>query len=252
VSEFVLFYMWDPVRHSLIEGHKFYVDQARSRLLSQFDNIDNEAKKAGADFLDRAGQNFDPDRHDPDSFYEAAHDESISFFQLLEGMRDNTRLSVVAGMYHEWDKQLRDWIVREINHWHGGDEVRAKIWSQDFGGLADFFAALDWDIRDKPYYAAIDACRLVINVYKHGEGSSFSDLKRRYPEYIRNIFKDFEDMPSSMNFLDYTCLKVSEEQIDRFSEGIVAFWNDVPERIFNVHNGELPTWFKKAWLKDNK
>lgn len=252
MSGYVLFQMWGPFRQMLIEGHQFYMDQARRRLLAQFDDIESEAEKFSANWLERNSHRFDPDRHDPSEFQEAAHEDGIAHYQLLEDMRDSTRLSVVAGMFHEWDKQLRDWMAREIQHWHSGEDVRAKIWSQDFGSLANLFACLGWDIRSRPYYVALDACRLVVNVYKHGEGNSFQDLKRRYPEYIDNPLKNFSAGLLDMDFTDYTNLKVSEEQIQGFSAAIVAFWNDVPINIFDDQVGELPDWFEKAWLKDCK
>jgi hypothetical protein len=255
VNGYVLFQMWEPARQSLIERHQFSVGQARTRLLAQFSDMERDADKAAADWLERASQNFNPDRDDEASIYEAAHDEKIAYFLLLEDMRDNTRLSVVAGMFHEWDKQLREWMVREILHWHRGDEVRGKIWSQDFGGLVDLFTYLGWDIRQRPYYSTLDACRLVVNVYKHGEGISFQDLKRHYPEYVENPLQEFGGALQGMDFTDHTNLKVTEEHIQEFSNAIVAFWNDVPN---NIHDDavcnpvcELPKWFEKAWLKDH-
>jgi hypothetical protein len=44
-------------------------------------------------------------------------------------MRDQTRLSIIAGMFHEWDKKLRSWLVKEIRHWHDGEEALKKTWS---------------------------------------------------------------------------------------------------------------------------
>lgn len=244
MSELVLFHMWMPHRKSIIEKHRFYVDQARSRLLSQFGNIESEAEKAGSDWLERASHNFNSERDSPEDFYGAAEDESISFYQLLEEMRDNTRLSVVAGLYHEMDKQLRDWMERELNKLHGGDEVRKRIWLQPFGQLIDFFSLLDWKIRSKPYYAKLNACRLVVNAYKHGEGSSFQELKLQYPEYIQS------EGHSNLDFNDYVDLNVNELQIDEFSASIVEFWHDVPERMFCNSLQELPEWFQKALQKD--
>jgi hypothetical protein len=243
--------MWGPFRQILIEGHLFYVDQARKRLLSQFDDIESEGQDAAADWLDRNGPRFNPDRDDPEAFYEAAQEEGIAHYQLLSNMRDNTRLSVVAGMFHEWDKQLRDWMVREIQHWHRGPDVCARTWSQNFGGLADLFACLGWDIRSKSYYPIIDACRLVVNVYKHGEGDSFQELKRRFPEYVDNPLKSFDDR-MDMDFTDHRNIKVTENQIQSFSDAIAEFWGDVPENIFDDMVGELPIWFEKAWMKDVK
>ena len=41
----VLFQMGEPIRARLIRGHKFYVEQAQKRLLSQFQNIEEESDK---------------------------------------------------------------------------------------------------------------------------------------------------------------------------------------------------------------
>jgi hypothetical protein len=252
MTGYVLFHMWPPAKKMLIERHKFFLEQARKRLLSQFSNLKEDADQAAEEWLERAGRHFDPDRDDPGSFEEAAYHEGIAFYQQLEDMRDSVRLSVVAGMFHEWDKQLRDWMVREILHWHRGDEVRAKVWAQDFGGLVDLFASFGWDIKSKPYWAMLDACRLVVNVYKHGDGGSFRDLKQRYPQYLQNPLKDFGAVMQGVDFIDYTDLNVSEDHINEFSDAIVAFWTDVPERIHEGQVGEMPKWFEKAWLKDGK
>lgn len=116
MSRYVLFQMWEPFRQALIERHKFYVYQARTRLLSQFDDIEGEADKAAKDWLELASQRFDPDRDDEGAIYEAANDEGIACYQLLKDMHGDIRLSVVAGMFHQWDKQLRDWTMREVLH----------------------------------------------------------------------------------------------------------------------------------------
>lgn len=164
-------------------------------------------------------------------------------------MRDTTRLSVVAGMFHNWDKQLRDWLVREILHWHRGTEVRAQVWSQDFIGLVDLFGSLGWACRAKPYFSKLDACRLLVNVYKHGEGKSFKDLKARFPEYLED-----PEAPHvlGLTYTDHTDLRVTDAQIQEFSDAIVAFWKDVPERTFSSGTGDMPQWFEKAFMKDSK
>lgn len=115
MNDIVLFQMWEPHRQMLIATHLFYVEQARKRLLSQFVDIEKEADKAAETHLEKMSQNFDPDRHDPAEFDEAAHEEAVAFYQLLTDMRKRTMLSIVAGIYHEWDKQLREWLVPPVS-----------------------------------------------------------------------------------------------------------------------------------------
>lgn len=250
MSDYVLFQMWEPFRRSLIQGHLFYVEQARKRLLSQFEDIEADADRAAAEWLERSKQHFDPDRHDPGDFYEAANDVGIEFYGLLSGMQEQTRLSVVAGMFHEWDKQLRDWLAREIQRFHCGENATHKVWSADFRQIADLLKSLGWNILSADYFRALDACRLVVNVYKHGEGRSLSDLKQNYPEYLDDPFSGAGGAFSNMEYCDHTHLKVSDEQVQAFSDAIVAFWNEVPENVFASQINDVPEWFEKAIVKD--
>lgn len=251
MSDYVLFKMWGPFRQSLINGHLFYVEQAHKRLLSQFDDIESEAERAIEEWLERSNHNSDPDRYDPEDIYEAANEIGIEFYGLLSDMRDQTRLSVVAGMFHEWDKQLRDWLVREIRHWHHGDNAVSRIWSADFGQIADFMECLGWGIRSSHYFRALDGCRLVVNVYKHGDGKSLIDLKRDYPEYLDDPFQGTAGAISAIEYCNYTHLKVSDEQFQAFSDAIVAFWRGVPENVWSSQTSAVPGWLEKAFLNDH-
>ena len=252
VSDFVLFQMWGPFRQSLIDGHLFYVEQARKRLLSQFDDLEKESDKAAEEWLAQHSHHFDPDHHDQGDFYESANDAGIEFYQLLSDMRDRTRLSVVAGMFHHWDKQLRDWLVREIQHWHRGDRVASKIWSMDFAKTVDLLESMNWKLRGAKYIDKLGACRLVVNVYKHGEGGSFDDLKRLYPEYLNDPFNALAQSFLGPDDLDHTNLSVNDAQIEEFSIAIVQFWLNVPENIFTSEMTTVPEWFANAVLKDRE
>ncbi|AUL42486.1 hypothetical protein FYA99_14645 [Bordetella parapertussis] len=250
MRDHVLLQMWGPFRESLIKGHLFYTEQAQKRLLSQFEDMEAEADRAAEEWLEKSGPRFDPDRHDPGDFYEAANDAGIEFYGLLSDMRDQTRLSVVAGMFHEWDKQLRDWLVREIQHWHHGDNVNMQVWSVNFVQMVDLLERFGWDLRSKNYFPALDACRLVVNVYKHGDGKSLDDLKKAYPEYLEDPLAGLREDLSSLQFRDHTNLKVSDDQIQEFSIAIMNFWRDVPENVFSTQVTDVPQWFENAMKKD--
>ncbi len=252
MNDYVLFQMWEPARQSLIAGHLFYVEQARKRLLSQFEDIEAEAHKASQDWLEEHKVRFDPNHDDEGSFVEAAHQAGIQFYTLLSEMRDQTVLSVVAGMFHEWDKQFRDWLVREIQHWNTGDSVAIKVWSADFGQIAELVESFGWKISNTDYFRQLDACRLVVNVYKHGEGKSLNELKQKFPEYLPDPFSSAPNWTINVEDLDHTHLKVSKDRLDAFSDAIVAFWRAVPKNISQSKVQTVPDWFGKAILKDIK
>jgi hypothetical protein len=244
------FQMWEPFRQNLMAEHRFYVEQARKRLLSQFENIGAEADKAAEEHLEKMSMHFNPDVHDPSDFYESANDKGIEFYQLLSDMNETTRLSVIAGMFHQWDKKLRDWITREMHHWHHGENATQEIWKVDFPKIMDFLVAFGFNVKALPCYERLDAMRLVVNIFKHGNGRSLDELKESFPEFIADPLDGEGDHRLFPHYLDHTDMKVLDAQLDQFSEAILDFWKAVPKEIFLSEEIDVPKWFEKAFLKD--
>ena len=241
--------MWGPTRDLIIANHEFYVSEAKRRLLDQFDD---EAMKADADrhaeeWLAERGRNFDPDRHDPADFYEQAYDESISFYLSLAGLRDSTRLSIIAGMFHEWEKQLRDWLGREFGHHGFGRHAHEAVWTIGFRDLIELFEHCGWPVRDSHFFNDLFVCGLVTNVYKHGNGPSFQSLKEAAPELAGRS----GDLPAFfVSALDHSTMKVSDADLDRFANAITAFWRRLPENIYFSQIPEPPKWLERALRKE--
>lgn len=244
-----LFYMWEAHRAQLIASHNFYIRQAEKRLLSQFNNIEEEADEYANEWLDQAGQNFDSDRHDLADFYEQANDEGINFYLMLEEMRNRTRISVIAGIFHEWDKQLRSWLVNEVHHWHRGELAKKAIWKANFVAIVELLEGLGFEIMSLDCYRSLDRCRLVVNAYKHGDGGAFESIKLHHPEFIKRL--EMDDI-ENLRYVDHSDLFVKECHISEFSDAVIAFWKCVPHAIIYDESLIMPTWFTRALEKDRK
>lgn len=245
--EWSAYQLMDSERELRIAEHRFYVEQAKSRLLSQFDHIEAEADQAEAEHWERSGQSFDPDWHDPCDLAEAARDHGVEFYQLLSEMHDRTRLSVVAGMYHHWDKTFRRFLVREFR-WPRlviGNETRRTLWKLDSAKLEKLLAAIGLDLSALACYHRIDAMRLVVNVFKHGEGKSLDELRQRYPEFLRVSSHGWV-------FSDDTDMELSDSHVDEFATAIELFWRELPPTVTFDEEADLevPDEFGKAWNKD--
>lgn len=239
--------LMDSERELRISEHRFYVEQAKERLLSQFANIESEAEQAEAEHWERSGQSFNPEWHDPGDLAEAARDHGVEFYQMLSDMHDRTRLSVVAGMYHHWDKTLRRFLVREFK-WPGlviGDHTRRALWKLDSAKLQQLLVAIGLDLSGMACYPRIEAMRLVVNVFKHGEGKSLDDLRDRFPEFLR-------DSAHRWSVYDDTDMVVTDSHVDEFSTAIESFWRELPPNVKFDEDVELdvPPEFEKAWRKD--
>ncbi|MBJ7535797.1 hypothetical protein JDN40_16950 [Rhodomicrobium vannielii ATCC 17100] len=246
MSDYVLFQMTEQVRKDLIDRHLFYVDEARKRLFSQFDDIEAEADGIPDKWLEQHEHLFDPERHDPSDFYEAAIHARDNFYDLLSDMRERTQLSVIAGMFHEWDKQLRDWLVSEIRRFNQNDTISSEVWNVDFDKIAQRLESLGWKIRDKEYFHKLDACRLIVNVYKHGNGKALKTLQKRYPDYYRNPFQHSRSRVWRSTVPNHKDVRINDAQFRAFSDAIVSFWEAVPESTFESQVGSLPIWLEKV------
>ncbi|MGY2263926.1 hypothetical protein [Pseudomonas sp. SDO5561_S422] len=242
----VVFYMWQSFRQSLIHKHYFFLEQARKRLLSQFEDMETDSKRAAVEWLAKHSSGFNSDRDDAESYYESAYDAGIEHYELLNGMLDQTRLSVLAGLFHDWEKQLRDWMAKEVRHTYGSENAANKIWKANFSQIIDLMESYGWPIRNTQYFERIDECRCVVNVYKHGDGGSFVELKKKYPYYLVIPFAVIDPIFFDVDLLDYTNVKVSDSQLQEFSDAIVKFWEDVPERLYGRDGMEVPDWFGNA------
>lgn len=245
--------MRDWERQPIIAKHEFYVEQACARLLSQFENKNADADRAGHKWLEQNEHHFDPDRHDPGDFYERAYDITIYFYQSLSDMHEQTRLSVVAGMFHQWDKQLREWITREISHWGRLKNFTDEVWAAPFDDLMDLLAAFGWNVRTLKCSDRLDACRWVVNAYKHGEGKALDRLRREYPRFLLQSFPQEIDYVPDPVHRSHENITVTEDDIIDFSAAIVEFWQAVPEVLVVAAEEEdltLPPRFERAFNKD--
>ncbi len=245
------FQMWEPTRQNLMAEHRFYVDQARKRLLSQFENIGTEADKAADEHLEKMSIHFNPDVHDSSAYEEAAYDKGIEHYQLLSDMHETTRLSVIAGMFYQWDKNLRDWFVREMHHWHHGENATKFIRKADVPMIMDILAAFRFNVKELPSYGRLDAMRLVVNVFKHGNGPSLNELQKEFPEFVPRALGNDRQYEFSRYQLTHTNMKVSDAHLAQFSEAVLDFWKAVPKAIFLPDNLNSPKKFEEALLKDS-
>ena len=248
-DKYSYFQMWEPFRQSLVEQHRFYIEQGKKKLLSQFENMEQEAMEAAERWLDDHSHRFDPDRHDPGEFEENAYHAGIEYYQLLIELREQTLLSLVAGMFHAWDKQLRSWLLTEIRRWRVGQNVVNKIWSANFEEIEQLLYSLGLAKKDTNYLQRLSACRYVVNVYKHGDGNSLDNLKEKHPEYLRSVLSGHDSADAA--WLNHTHLSVSDDQLDEFSSAIVEFWHSIPESI-DGNSAETPPWFDNALARDKK
>lgn len=233
-----------------VKEQRFYLVESKARLLPPFASIEAEADAKEKECREIPPEYFDPEDGDMSMVYEAAFHRGLEHYELLQEMRQRTILGIAAGMYHHFDKSLRVRVARELRQsgWVVGEKTRDQIWRSDWSNLESLLVALGWDVPSATGYQDLEALRLVVNAFKHGEGQSFEDLKKCFPRFIPTLTSG-----SPWAYVDYTHLCVTEDHLDAFSQAIESFWKDIPLTL-SVREGvvllELPAFYAKAMQKD--
>lgn len=227
--------------------HEFYVSEAIRRLIEQFNDIDCEAQAVEDKYLELFSQSFDPEHDNEGAVYDRAFHEGIAYQQALIEMKNTVILAMTASMFHKFDKTLREKTIKEFRHWQDGEVIEPMIWNLKFHQLIELLEWVSININGTNFSQKINACRLVVNVYKHGNGDAHKELLSKYPEYYYSRSHAKSDFAPR-----HDDLVVSQEQFIEFAGAITTFWKNIPQYCFYSQLGTKPAWFDSEYKQVKK
>lgn len=218
-------------RSHFIKQHIFLFDQFNSRVLIQFkdSDISAAADKYAEEIYQKLGQHAPPDA-DPSEYAEHAYEERIEFGLGLMEMREHLVLSGLSYLYHQWDKNLREFLERELSWYFEKDAVEKEVWKTSSKPVFDILKEFGFDVEALQSYETLDTLRLVVNVFKHGKGNSLDQLKKRQPSYFKGCDTD-DDNRALLNHKDHNDLEISKDQFTELAGAIRDFWACFPDRL---------------------
>jgi hypothetical protein len=148
--------------------------------------VEGEAEQHADDKYNRLLSLSGDDHTDPESLAEAAHERGLRFYESLSDLKQQVILGALAGLYHQWEKELREFIERELMHDLTPDAAAKYAWVGHIGAVFDLSTEFGWPVRNDPFFPMIDACRLVVNVYKHRQRPISSGAEAEISRYIRD------------------------------------------------------------------
>lgn len=238
-----ILYLPSVDKRYLLEPYRFYLQEARKRIFPPFADIDTAMKEYADEWYQKAGSWFDPDNDDETAFAEQAYEKGINYGLMLEEMANNVRLAVLAGLHHRWEKDLREWMIKELSHTARHPDLPQVIQKATFPMLSELLTALGVPVTTLPCWATLERFGLVVNVFKHGDGPAMNKLKMSAPEYFGPWH-----LPDARNwkYVSHHDLHVTEAQFDELAATVTDFWNGIPERVTEEDAvGALPAWYAK-------
>lgn len=236
-----VFYLPESDKRYILERYRFYLQEARKRIFPPFADIDSVMQDYSDEWHQRAGERFNPDTDDEGDFAYQAWENSITYGLLLDEMANNVRLAVLAGLHHRWEKDLREWMIKELRHTVFSPELAKTIRTVSISRLLRLLEVLGVSLITQPWWPQLQAYNRVVNVFKHGTGPSLTDLKRGSPEY----FGGWNHLGKrGMDYVSHDDLHITEAQFDDLAATVTAFWNAFPERVTeDMTKAPIPGWF---------
>ncbi len=120
----------------------------------------------------------------------------------------------------------------ELSRAYERDQVTKYVWQSNIEKLFDILEKFGWSVRQAEWFPFVNACRLIVNVYKHGKGWSLDELAGNYPEFLKEGHYDIIPLGRELTTPDHEDLAVTDEEFEKIGAAMRQFWVDFPERLF--------------------
>lgn len=216
--------------------HRAFVQGVNDKLFPAFENIEAEADKFTEQEYERLGSMPSwGEGPGMDEIAETAEDRGIERYQDLVFVQVQLHALAVAGLYHLWERSLKDFLIRTLG-WEGlTDDGRREVQNFRFAKLIDTLTEVGFAVREQSFFDQIEIASLVANACKHGEGPSFERLVEKAPELLRGPHKI--ELPFGIPQPDD--LWIDAETFSKLDSAFTNFWKTMPEYL-SIPSG----WFK--------
>lgn len=225
-NEIFLYYcQW--TKQAALEATKAYSEGFSLRVIPTFDNIELEAEKATQEHWDNSMQStaYEGDYYDHGDFAEAAEDAGIQMYENLSFVRQQLIGLSIAGLYHLWERTLKQFIAKEFRHYYHDEQIFKDLAKENFEGVVKLLQQFGYDLTKELYYNKLNELRLITNTIKHGEGRACDDLIKIAPNLFDDFLKTFEISPAAEDLI------LSPEDFRIYTDAITKFWMMLPQRM---------------------
>jgi hypothetical protein len=134
-------------RRYTLELINAYATEVTKRVLPVFDHIEQEADDAA----DECWQETDNEG--------TAQEHGFSLYSDLKFVRGQVTGLAIAGIYHMWERLLKEVLVKEYRHY--AKTIKEEVFKADFSKLETFLKEAGWSIKTEEFYPDLDCLRLI-------------------------------------------------------------------------------------------
>ena len=210
--------------------HRALVHGVREKLLPAFECIEAEARAFAEQEHERLARRPSwGDGTDMVEVAEEAIERGHERYQDLLFVQGQLQALSVAGLYHLWERTLKEFLVRELRWMETPGKIIRKIRLAGFVELMSILARLDFAVRDQSFFNGLKTVSLIANTCKHGKGPAFKRLAKEAPEFLRGPYQT--DSLFLFNRPEPDDLWIDTSKIEELASAIEQFWISMPESL---------------------
>jgi hypothetical protein len=220
-------YLCRRSREIALKTTSVYVDGFSTRLLPIFDHTEEEASAETEKAWETAMSSPAGDENcDLSSYAEAVREYGIEVYENLQFTRQQLLGLASAGLYHLWERLLKQFFCKELRGWtFSGREVHKLIDPANFSDLERFLSQFGFQLAKQTYYTDLCEILLVANVVKHGDGRACEKLQASAPHLFGGYRYHFDIHSKSDS------LELRPADFTRYAKAVTDFWDTFPENL---------------------
>ena len=231
-------YLWEPLRQKYIDDLTALKTIVEERFLPVFANIGEETDtyKNNIWYQIMDTPCSEDTYYDPGDFVDDVRDKGIEHYEMLSLMRYRNISTWICTLCQVWDQQIYSFVIKEAEH--SGFEYKDSDRGRGFAFSKDAFLWHQQDFEKMPIWPKIKELRSLVNVLKHGEGTSEKQLRKTRPDFFSEEVAGikYDGMSLYHTTLLEPTLNISEKDFREYFEALVSFWSVLPERMYTAED----------------
>lgn len=203
-------YLTHADRLLFLKRHEFFVEYVKSHIFGDFFDKINQETNSIAECFYAIIHDGNEERY--------AHGIIKDYREMLSWIKVHITFAILTSLYHQWEKDIRKCMGYQIE---GGYDSASSI-----DELLDKFKQSGWDVRKESWFQTINACRTIVNVYKHNEIAR-NNLHEKYPQFFnKELIQTLGEWGEL--YWGYEELSIQPEGFDEIADAFRRFWVNFP------------------------
>lgn len=151
-------------------------------------------------------------------------------------MQYNMKLMWVSTLYQFWEQQVRKFLYVEVSKEYSlgnGDRILLKDFcTKGIVEIKSIFSHFNHDLEKMSMWGEINKLRLLTNTIKHGDGGAATQLRKICPSYFHSDYSSIDLLELYKTILNERVLNITDQDFMSFCADLIAFWDELPERMY--------------------